>query len=122
MERDEEEGDRFVASVRKIEEEVGENLDPMLTELAAQLHPIRNALAFFDRYDAEEVRLEGDLSLGEGMESVRLAEEVYSTRYDSSLIEITEDGPVEEFPYRFRFLHEGTYYEIVVEHLEDSNE
>jgi len=116
MERDEEEGGRFVASVRVLEdEEVREKLDPMPTELAAQLHPIRNALAFFDRYDAEEVRLEGDMSLRGWLNALRRAAEAYSTGYDIPLIEVTEDGPVAEYPYRFRFLHEGTHYEIVVE-------
>jgi hypothetical protein len=121
MERDEEEGGRFVASVRKTEG-VGENLDPMPTELAAQLHPIRNALAFFDRYDAEEVRLESDMSLRGWLNALRRAAEAYSTGYDIPLIEVTEDGPAEEYPYRFRFLHEGTYYKIVVEEMEGSNE
>jgi hypothetical protein len=99
-----------------------EEIDTMLTEIATQLHSIRNALSFFDRYDAEEVMFEGSSSLVGQMITLNERNQVYAQTQGSSVIEVIEDGPVESHPYRYRFLHEGTYYEIVVEEIEDSDE
>jgi len=105
---------------RKVDGTVEEGVEPMLTELAAQLHPVRNALAFFDE-ETEEIRFETNGSLLNELSLLRRAANIYEHLHDGSLIEVTQDGPVEEFPYRFRFLHEGTYYEIVVEEMKGSN-
>jgi hypothetical protein len=104
---------------RHVNGTVEEEVEQMPSELAAQLHPIRNTLAFFDE-DTEEVRFEGGESLMSELARLRRAAHIYTQRRDSSLIEVTEDGPVEEFPYRFRFLHDGIYYEIAVEEYESA--
>ena len=117
MESGEEEGGRVVLSAREVDGS-GVDVEPMLTEIATQLHPIRNTVYFFDRYDAEEVRFEGNSSLAEELSILRRAASIYTETQDGSIIEVTEDGPVEDFPYRFRFLHEGSYYELAVEEYE----
>ena len=117
MESGEEEGDSIVLSAREVDGS-GVDVEPMLTEIATQLHPIRNTVYFFDRYDAEEVRFEGNSSLAEELSILRRAASIYTETQDGSIIEVTEDGPVEDFPYRFRFLHEGSYYELAVEEYE----
>mgnify|MGYP000391424586 CR=1 FL=1 len=117
MESGEEEGGRVVLSAREVDGG-GVDVEPMLTEIATQLHPIRNTVYFFDRYDAEEVRFEGNSSLAEELSILRRAASIYTETQDGSIIEVTEDGPVEDFPYRFRFLHEGSYYELAVEEYE----
>jgi len=117
MESGEEEGDSIVLSAREVDGG-GVDVEPMLTEIATQLHPIRNTVYFFDRYDAEEVRFEGNSSLAEELSILRRAASIYTETQDGSIIEVTEDEPVEDFPYRFRFLHEGSYYELAVKEHE----
>jgi len=122
MDQDEDDGGRVEISAQRVDGTLEEEVDSMLTEIAAQLYPIRNTLSFFDRYDAEEVRFEGGSSLVGQMVTLNERNQVYAQTQESSVIEVIEDGPVETHPYRYRFLYEGTYYEIVVEEMEGSNE
>ena len=120
MEGDEETEGRVVYSARQVEGTVEEDIEPMLTEIAAQLNPVRNTLHFFDIYNAEEVKFEGDMSLAEELSILRRAANIYTETQDESVIEVTEDGSTEEYPYRFRFLHDGSYYELAVEEYESA--
>jgi hypothetical protein len=120
MEGNEETEGRVVYSARQVEGTVEEEIEPMLTEIAAQLNPVRNTLYFFDRYDIEEVRFEGDTSLAEELSILHRAANIYTGTQNESVIEVTEDGAVKDFPYRFRFLHDGIYYELAVEEYESS--
>mgnify|MGYP006282920639 CR=1 FL=1 len=120
MEGDEETNGRMVYSARQVEGTVEEEIEPMLTEIAAQLHPVRNTLYFFGRYDADKVRFEGDMSLAEELSILRRAANIYTGKQDESVIEVTEDGAVNDFPYRFRFLNEGSYYELAVGEYESA--
>jgi hypothetical protein len=120
MEGDKGTDGRVVYSARQVERTVEEDIEPMLPEIAAQLHPVRNTLYFFGRYDTEEVRFEGDTSLAEELSILRRASNIYTGTQKGSIIEVTEDGAVNDLPYRFRFLHDGIYYEIAVGEYESA--
>jgi len=113
LEREENGEAEAVVAARRAEG-AAEDVEPTLSEIAAQLHPVRNTLAFFDD-ETEEIRLVGGMSLMKEMEQLRRAANISSGARDQTLIEVTEDGPVGDFPYRFRFLHDGIYYELTVE-------
>jgi hypothetical protein len=120
MEGDEETEGRVVYSARQVEGTVEKEIEPMLTEIAAQLHPVRNTVYFFGRYDTEEVRFAGNSSLTEERSILHRAANIYTEKQDESVIEVTEEGAVNDFPYRFRFLHDSSYYELGVEEYESA--
>jgi|GEM_PF-3588543 len=112
------EEDRLVLSATRSEEAVAE-VEPMLTELAVQIYPVRNTLAFFED-EIQEVRLEGGSSLIDRLEDLRKAANVYEASVGETLIDVTEDGSAEDYQYRFRFLYEGDYYDINPVEIESS--
>jgi hypothetical protein len=113
------EEDRLVLSATRSEEAVAE-VEPIPTELAVQIYPVRNTLALFEN-ETQEVRLEGGSSLIDRMEDLRRAANVYEASAGGTLIHVTEDGSAEDYPYRFRFLYEGDYYDINPVEVESSD-
>jgi len=113
LEKEENDEVEAVVTARRVEGTT-EDVEPILSEIAAQLHPVRNTLAFFDG-GTDEVIFVGGISLMKEIEQLRRAANISSGARDRNLIEVTEDGSVDSFPYRFRFLHDGSYYELTVE-------
>jgi len=88
------------------------DLEPMPTEIALQIPPVRNVLAFFEG-DTQEVRLEGGRSLVNQVEELRKAASVYEQKAGETLIKVSEEDSAGGYAYRFGFLYEGSYYEII---------
>jgi len=93
------------------------DVSPIPAEIAAQIYPVRNVLAFFDD-DTREVRLEGGPWLMDEMSRLREAAMIYEQTQEETLMNIL-GGSADELPQRFTFSYERYYYELSPEEPED---
>jgi len=122
--RDEDTGSETVVTARRTEPPETE-LDPILSELAVQLHLFNNTLALLDN-DAEEVRFVGDSGLFGDFELLVGQAELLSARvdgddffgYDRPFMASLPNGSVEELEEGLVFRHGDEYYEMAVQELE----
>lgn len=124
MEEIEGEGEVVLEGRRRDSTEAIDNLDEMRPELLVQMDSVNNLVAFWED-DVERVRFNGDLGLLMHMEQLFEFAEVSShliqedsEAYENAILEPSEDGPVEEFPYQVGFIFDGKYFEITVEQVD----